>query len=265
MPAGESSTRKGGPPSGYSVYFAELWSFPLLTADQERHCFRKLNYLKHLAEQERLEALRCRGHTDNVRRYIRYRRQCDEARNRIAESNLRLVVSIAKRYCGTGVAGIEELISVGNEAVLRAVDLFDFRRGTRFSTYAYRAIQRSIRASLQREARKQCRLIADSDDVTSRAVGDAGASDRAELQAREVRQTVMKLLSRLGPRDQQIVMSRFGIDREGDGVSFRVIAGDLGLSNTRITQLFHRSIDLMRRNACQPDRVMPESSNKRNA
>jgi RNA polymerase primary sigma factor len=70
-----------------------------------------------------------------------------EARERLVRSNLRLVVSIAKRYGGRGMS-LGDLIEEGNLGLIKAVDYFDPERGTRFSTYAAWWIKQSIRRAL---------------------------------------------------------------------------------------------------------------------
>lgn len=68
----------------------------------------------------------------------------DGARQRMTESNLRLVISIAKRYARSDPGRLLDLIQEGNIGLLRAVDKFDYRRGCRFSTYAVHWIQKAL-------------------------------------------------------------------------------------------------------------------------
>ncbi|MFK7988491.1 MAG: sigma-70 family RNA polymerase sigma factor [Sandaracinaceae bacterium] len=79
------------------------------------------------------------------------RRRLDRARNHLAEANLRLVVMLAKAYRGSGVA-FPDLVQEGNLGLMRAVDKFDHRVGTRFSTYATWWIRQSIAREVTRHA-----------------------------------------------------------------------------------------------------------------
>ncbi len=104
------------------LYLKEIGKVPLLTADEE------------LVLAKRME----QGDTD--------------AKNRLAEANLRLVVSIAKRYVGRGMQFLD-LIQEGNLGLIKAVEKFDYRKGYKFSTYATWWIRQAITRAIADQAR----------------------------------------------------------------------------------------------------------------
>lgn len=234
------------PPSGLPAYLVHLWTIPILNQAQEQHCFRKLNYLRYLQSRSPTPSnvcVECQKMQDDAEAL---QESIVHTRNHLVESNLRLVVSIAKRYCSPSLESFDELVCVGNAALIRAVDLFDFRRGVRFSTYAYQAVERSIFDSFRRDNRYRTRIAAAGDDVLDLFPGDAGESDRSVVEANEALDQVTELIAQLDDRDQYIVKARFGINRKGAGVAFQVIAKEIKLSTTRTVQLFNRSLEQMR-------------------
>lgn len=104
------------------MYLKEIGKIPLLSADEERI----------LAENMEAGDI--------------------EAKKKLAETNLRLVVSIAKRYVGRGMQFLD-LIQEGNMGLMKAVEKFDFRRGFKFSTYATWWIRQAITRSIADQAR----------------------------------------------------------------------------------------------------------------
>lgn len=233
------------PPREMPAYLTHLWKMPILTRDQEFHCFRKMNYLKYLAGKLSADLVG----SDACRELIDDRQALHESidrnRNFLVESNLRLVISIAKRHAVPSTERFEELICIGNVALLRAVELFDFRRGTRFTTYAYQAIERSIYGLYQTEKRHRAKSAAEGEYSIEQCVGDAGQSDRAEQQALQAKICVASLLDELDDRDREIVLARFGINRPEDGLAFHRIAKRINLSTTRTVQRFNLALERM--------------------
>jgi len=128
-----------------SLYLSDIGSYPLLDKSQESHLGRAIEI--GLRAVEILEA--SAEKLDRARR-IELRRLVTEgerARQAFVNSNLRLVVSIAKHYRGSGLSMLD-LIQEGNLGLIHAVDKFDWRRGFRFSTYASWWIRQAIRRGI---------------------------------------------------------------------------------------------------------------------
>ncbi|MEA4988630.1 MAG: RNA polymerase sigma factor RpoD [Anaerovorax sp.] len=104
------------------MYLKEIGKVPLLSADEE------INLARRMEQGD------------------------EEAKKRLCEANLRLVVSIAKRYVGRGMLFLD-LIQEGNLGLIKAVDKFDWRKGYKFSTYATWWIRQAITRSIADQAR----------------------------------------------------------------------------------------------------------------
>ena len=114
------------------MYLQEIGRVPLLDAQQEVELSMQMEAGRRAAEK-----LATGGELRLDERTIleRTRRLGDKAQRRLVEANLRLVVSIAKKYVGRGMP-LLDLIQEGNLGLMRAVEKFDYRKGFKFSTYA---------------------------------------------------------------------------------------------------------------------------------
>jgi RNA polymerase primary sigma factor len=132
------------------MYLKEIGKVPLLTRDEEVDLAKKTE-----AGEEASTGLRDKGDKlsrEELRVLRRQERTGQEARRKLVEANLRLVVSIAKRYVGRGMLFLD-LIQEGNLGLIRAVEKFDFRRGYKFSTYATWWIRQAITRAIADQAR----------------------------------------------------------------------------------------------------------------
>ncbi len=120
------------------MYLREIGRVPLLTAEEEIALAKRM-------ERGRLE---CQNPCGN-RRIIE---DGEEAQRKLTEANLRLVVSVAKKYIGRGMS-LLDLIQEGNIGLIRAVEKFDYRKGFKFSTYATWWIRQAITRAIADQAR----------------------------------------------------------------------------------------------------------------
>ncbi len=129
----------------FSLYLDEAGQVPLLTQEQEVTLSKRI---EAGAEARRQLAAGDLSPEEAVRRI----RQGEAARRHLIAANLRLVISMAKRYVGRGVP-LADLVQDGNLGLMRAIKKFDHRRGFKFSTYATWWIRQSIRRSIENNAR----------------------------------------------------------------------------------------------------------------
>ncbi len=154
-------------PDGVSVedpvrmYLKEIGKVPLLSAEEEIELARKMEAGSVASEKiyllrSRIEDEEDEAEKEVIRGEIRdLQRAVDvgsEAKKRLAEANLRLVVSIAKRYVGRGMLFLD-LIQEGNLGLIKAVEKFDYRKGYKFSTYATWWIRQAITRAIADQAR----------------------------------------------------------------------------------------------------------------
>jgi RNA polymerase primary sigma factor len=131
------------------MYLQEIGRYPLLDAQQEVELAMQVE--AGIRAEERLEENVPRTAPERIL-LERQARLADRARQQLVVSNLRLVVSIAKKYIGRGL-GLLDLIQEGNLGLIRAVEKFDYRRGFKFSTYATWWIRQAVTRALADQAR----------------------------------------------------------------------------------------------------------------
>ncbi|MCR5100499.1 MAG: RNA polymerase sigma factor RpoD [Butyrivibrio sp.] len=145
-------------PDGISIedpvrmYLKEIGKVPLLTADQEIELAQAME--KGAEAQAELDADKEENKLtkEEKKELDKLVFKGEEAKKRLAEANLRLVVSIAKRYVGRGMLFLD-LIQEGNLGLIKAVEKFDYNKGFKFSTYATWWIRQAITRAIADQAR----------------------------------------------------------------------------------------------------------------
>ena len=135
------------------MYLKEIGKVNLLSSDEEIELAQAMDAGN--AAKSQLEELEAAGEEipDEVRTELnRAIKKGERAKQRLAEANLRLVVSIAKRYVGRGMQFLD-LIQEGNLGLIKAVEKFDYQKGYKFSTYATWWIRQAITRAIADQAR----------------------------------------------------------------------------------------------------------------
>lgn len=245
MPRAEALSRRPRIPSGLPPYLAALYDVPLLTREQEQHLFRKLNYLKYLANQlrDQLDVTRPRARMmDEIEGLYG---QAVAVKNQIVRANLRLVVSIAKRHVSPS-ENFFELVSDGNMSLIRAAEKFDFSRGNKFSTYASWAIMKNFARTIPDEFKRRDRYRTSHDEMFI-AAEDEGTNPYLQESAQQLREAqIGKILSRLDEREQEIIISRFGLDHSQEPQTLKEVGAKLGVTKERIRQIEARALNKLR-------------------
>jgi RNA polymerase primary sigma factor len=131
------------------MYLQEIGRVPLLDAQQEVELSMQMENGRRAAEK--LRSGEAAG-VEETAILQRARREGDKAQQRLVEANLRLVVSIAKKYVGRGMP-LLDLVQEGNLGLMRAVEKFDYRKGFKFSTYASWWIRQAVTRALADQGR----------------------------------------------------------------------------------------------------------------
>ena len=240
--------RKSGrakPPQGLPPYLASLYATVLLTREEEGYYFRKMNFLKFRAAclRESLDSLRPKTKAmDEIEKLL------DESvavKNFLIRSNLRLVVSIAKRHLKPNV-NFFEMVSDGNMSLIRAIEKFDYLKGNKFSTYATWAIMKNFARSIPAEHTRLDRFRTGKDEVFQVSKDQRSSEFQEELVNRKQRQLLMGILDQLDGREKDIILYRFGLNQGSEPLTLQQVGERFGVTKERIRQLEGRALRKLR-------------------
>ena len=183
-------------------------------------------------------------------------------RRTLIERNLRLVVFIARKFDNTGVM-LEELISIGTIGLIKAVNTFDPTKKIKLATYASRCIENEVLMFLRRHSRTRMEVSIDeplktdwdgNELLLSDVLGTEPDTVSRGIEDDAEKAMLFQALSRLGPREKQIMSLRFGLGGQ-DEMTQKEVADVMGISQSYISRLEKRILqrlhgEMLRAGAC---------------
>jgi RNA polymerase sigma factor (sigma-70 family) len=223
--------------------FKILYQEPILSREQEGHLFRQFNFMKHKALRllKRINVKRPnKAEVEDVEDYLR---KANDIKRQIVISNARLVVNMVKKtkeyYQNKSKDLMLEMCSDGNVALIHSVDLFDYRKGNKFCTYATWAIINELsRNKTYRTKHSVCMSISDEtlENLFERSEGEKSFKISEKMQ---------KLLLTIPKREREIILECFGLDGKGCR-KLGEVGERIGVSKERVRQLREQGLSKLR-------------------
>lgn len=188
------------------------------------------------------------------REYLEKMENGDQAaRQLLIEHNLRLVAHVIKKFEHTG-EDKEDLISIGTIGLIKAVNTFNNKRGTRLATYAARCIENEILMFLRSNQKKRHEVSLhepigvdkEGNEITLMEVisSDEAILDTVELNL--LKENLLQIIEKLKAREKRVLLMRFGLDT-GKRYTQKQIAARLGISRSYVSRIEKRIIQKLER------------------
>ena len=183
------------------------------------------------------------------RYFIEYQNGSLEARDKLIEHNLRLVVYVAKKY-ETNIVNLEDLISIGTIGLIKSISTFKQDKNIKLATYASRCIENEILMYLRKKSKMKAEISFDEPlnvdyDGNELLLSDIIAADDHyivdEIESDEKKVEMFEAINDLKDRERQILVLRFGLEN-GEEMTQKDVAEFLGISQSYISRLEKRII-----------------------
>ncbi len=170
----------------------------------------------------------------------------EQAKSRLIEHNLRLVVYIAKKFDNTGI-GVEDLISIGTIGLIKSINTFNPEKNIKLATYASRCIENEILMYLRRNSKTKMEVSIDEPlnvdwDGNELLLSDILGTDEdviyRDIEAEVEHHLLGKAIKKLSGRERMIIELRYGIGAgNGKELTQKEVADRLGISQSYISRL----------------------------
>ena len=180
----------------------------------------------------------------------------EQAKKKLIEHNLRLVVYIAKKFDNTGV-GVEDLISIGTIGLIKAINTFNPTKKIKLATYASRCIEIEIMMYLRRNNKTKLEVSIDeplnvdwdgNELLLSDILGTEEDTIYKDLENEAERRLLVRAINGLSSRERLIVKMRYGLESEsGEEKTQKEVADILGISQSYISRLEKKIMQRLKR------------------
>ncbi|MBN1975186.1 MAG: sigma-70 family RNA polymerase sigma factor [Sedimentisphaerales bacterium] len=195
--------------SSLPEYLQTLKDVPILNRDNEIELFRRYNYLKYLADKNRIGMSLTRVSGRKLRQIEDYLSEAEEIKRRIIEANLPLVVSVARKHT-SGRISLFDLLGEGNFSLMNAVEKFDYTKGLRFGTFATWTITKDFAQKVSELFEHFDKSRAASLANIQREMHTGETADFAAIESAHKSLTRV-IKENLNEREQYIILHRFGL------------------------------------------------------
>ncbi|MFN7020568.1 MAG: sigma-70 family RNA polymerase sigma factor [Phycisphaerales bacterium] len=223
----------------------------ILTGAEEKVLFHQFNYARFCVAELQKEVWTSdtrKPTPEQAEAVLKWYRIAEKVREQIAETNLALVLAMAKRTRMSEV-DFADLVSEGNMALLRAVDKFDAGRGYKFSTYACRAILKAFSRQGMKLSKYRQRFPTDFDPKLERS--NFLETKRADFErdaADEVRRIVLDNRADLTDVERTVIEHRFGLE-SGENekpMTLEQVGQIIGVTKERVRQIQNKAMEKIR-------------------
>jgi RNA polymerase sigma factor (sigma-70 family) len=220
----------------------------ILTASEESVLFTQYNYSRYRIGELQNEIGSGDPTDEQAQELLRWYRTAIAYREQIAETNLALVLAMAKRTRMSEV-DFADLVSEGNMALLRSIDKFDCARGFKFSTYACRAILKAFSRQGMKLSKYRQRFPTDFDPTMEKSDHlETVRKTYEEECADEVKSIVKTNTASLSDIEQTVIHHRFGLDGKDDvnPLTLEQVGQIIGVTKERVRQIQNKALEKIR-------------------
>ncbi|HBY21197.1 MAG: sporulation sigma factor SigE [Clostridiales bacterium GWE2_32_10] len=179
----------------------------------------------------------------------------NSVKRELIERNLRLVVYLAKRFENVGI-GLEDLVSIGNIGLIKAINTFEANKNIKLATYASKCIENEILMFIRKNNKTRFEVSIDEPlnvdwDGNQLLLADILGGDEASI-SKDIETEIdfrilRKCVDKLNIREKKIIELRYGIYKDGDELTQKEVADELGISQSYISRLEKKIIKKLKK------------------